>query len=140
MPLGNTNAKIRGHKNFNPQGAGGGAYMRIPKTIGYAEDNFVFGMGSQVLGGAGALTLTSAVPRPVILRDLIIACGAVRGRISAIGAAGVALVQGSTLAIETFSPLCVGRPSLDLPVYTGNATLAGTMDAAATVDAGWAID
>lgn len=115
-------------------------FLRIPAGIGVEEGNVSLGLGSQVLGAAGAFTLQTTVPRPVILRDLIVACSVVRGRVTSFQAAGVTLLLGSSAPVEAFSPLCQNRPSIDLPVYTGAVTITGTMDAACTIDAQVSID
>jgi len=141
--LGNLRAQggLRPHRRFNPSaGAFGGPLRKFPDTIGLGDDNVVFGLGSVVAAGAGSQTLTGNVSREMVLRDLVIAAGAVRGRVSAITAAGDALLQGGTVPLEMFAPANLKRPEFGIPVYTGTVTVTFTVDAAATIDAGFAID
>jgi hypothetical protein len=129
---------LRAHKSFsaNPSNA----FRKFPSGIGLADDNVVFGLGTSTNAGAASFVLTGSISRAMVLRDLIIDVGTVRGRITSIMAAGDALVQGGSLAIATFSPLNPVRPDFDIPVYTGNVTVAVTCDAGYTCDAGFSID
>lgn len=132
--------KLRAHRRFNPNQAGG-LFRKMPAGIGLSDDNVVFGLGSLVHGApAAGQVLQFAVSREMVLRDLVIDVGGVRGRVSAITAAGDALLQGSTVPLAMFSPLNPVRPDFDIPVYTGNVGVTYAVDAAATVDAGFAID
>lgn len=139
--LGAARQQLRPHRRFNPsQGAAGGVFRKMPKEIGLGDDNVVFGLGTTTAAGAGAVTLTGNVSREMVLRDLVVTAGTVRGRITSITAAGDALLQGSSVPIEMFAHTNPERPDFGIPVYTGTVTLAITVDAAATVDAGFSID
>jgi len=132
---------LRPHKSFAANaGAPGQLFRKFPGGVGVADDNVVFGLGTATLAGAGNTTLTGAVSRQMILRDLVIAIGTVRGRITAITASGDALLQGSSVPIEMFAFGNLCRPNFDIPVYTGNVTVSITADGACTIDAGFNID
>ena len=135
---------FRPHRELRTsRGANGvydGVYAKLPKTIGIEETNVVFGLGTATGAGAGTAALSQTVPRPIMLRDLVIATGGVRGRVTSFTAAGLTLLLGSTAAVEAFSPLNPIRPSIDLPVYTGNISVNVTLDAAYTIDAAILID
>lgn len=132
---------LRPHKSFAANaGAPGQLLRKFPQGVGVADDNVVFGLGSIIAAGAGSITLTGAVSRQMVLRDLVIAQGAVRGRVTAITASGDALLQGGSVPVEMFAFGNLARPNFDIPVYTGNVTVTLTVDAAVTVDAGFNID
>lgn len=138
-PLNPTINKARPHRRFK-QGEGA-LFAKMPRGLGMSDDNVIFGLGSNTHGGAAAgQVLTANVSREMTLRDLYIATGNVRGRVSAISAAGDALQQGKSFPIEGFSPLCQSRPQFDIPVYTGTVSVTYDIDAAAVVDAGFNID
>lgn len=132
---------LRPHRRFNPAaGTGGGPLRKFPDSIGLGDDNVCFGLGTVTAAGAGSQTLTGNVSREMVLRDLVIAAGSVRGRVTAITAAGDALLQGGSVPVEMFSPSNLKRPEFGIPVYTGTVTVTLTVDAAATIDAGFSID
>lgn len=113
----------------------------VPLGVGYNERNVVFGLGTATAGAPGAFQLSQSAPRDIILRDLVIAMGSARGRVTAITAEGEALVLASSLAVETFSPLNPNRPPFDLPVAGGTVVSVNvTADAAYTCDGGFIID
>lgn len=128
----------RAHRRFK---AGTNTFAKVPKSIGASDDNVCFGLGSNVHGAPGAgFVLDSPVSREMFLRDLVISTGGVRGRVSAITAAGDALLQGDTVPIEMFGSTNPSRPNFDIPVYTGTISVTYGVDAPATVDAGFNID
>lgn len=132
---------LRPHKSFAANaGAPGQLLRKFPGGVGVADDNVVFGLGTLTIGAPGSLTLTGAVSRQMVLRDLVIASGQVRGRVTAITASGDALLQGGSVPLEMFAFGNLARPNFDIPVYTGNVTVTLTVDAGATVDAGFNID
>lgn len=132
---------LRPHKSFAANaGAPGQLLRKFPGGVGVADDNVVFGLGTLNIGAPGSVTLTGAVSRQMVLRDLVIACGQVRGRVTAITASGDALLQGGSVPVEMFAFGNLARPNFDIPVYTGNVTVTLTVDALATVDAGFNID
>ena len=115
---------------------------KIPKSVGENERNVSFGVGSQLHAGAATgQTLTIGVPRTMILRDLVIDTGGVRGRISSIKAEGEELHQGGKAPFSLWSPVTTSRPEYDLPV-AGGTTVVVTydIDAAGTVDVAFGID
>lgn len=136
-----TRKALRPHKNFAANAASQGQlFRRFPSGVGVSDDNVVFGLGTNTGAGAATFTLTGAVSRQMILRDLVVAIGSVRGRVTVITAAGDSLLQGGSVPVEMFSPVNTSRPPFDIPVYTGNVTLTITADAAYTCDAGFNID
>lgn len=132
---------LRPHKSFAANSAAQGQLFRkFPGGVGVSDDNVVFGLGTATGAAAGTFTLTGAVSRQMILRDLVIAIGSVRGRVSNITASGDALLQGSSVPLEMFAIINTARPTFDIPVYTGNVSVTITADAAYTADAGFNID
>lgn len=115
---------------------------KIPKNVGENERNCSFGIGSAIHAGAATgQTLTVTVPRDVILRDLVVAAGGVRGRISSIKVEGEELHQGGKAPFELWSATNTNRPDYSLPAKGGTTVVVTyDVDAAATVDLAWAID
>lgn len=132
---------LRAHKSFGANAAAAGQLFRkFPAGVGVSDDNVVFGLGTNTGAGAGTFTLTGSVSRQMVLRDLVIAIGSVRGRVTNITASGDALLQGSSVPVEMFAIINTARPPFDIPVYTGTVSCTITADAAYTCDAGFNID
>lgn len=116
-------------------------FGKVPRHIGTNPRNVVFGIGSATAGAPAAFSLSANTTREMILRKAQLAVGTVRGRVSSITASGEALLQGSTVPVEMFSPVSIDKPELDLPMPSGvPVTIAGTLDAAFTIDGGITID
>ena len=130
-------AVLRRHSKFLPKE---GSYQKVPRNLGISEDNVVLGMGTATNAAAGTATFKQTVPRGMILRDLTVACGSVRGRLTSFSASGTNLLLGDTAAVETFAALAQNRPSIDFPVYSGTVVVTVALDAAFTADATMAID
>jgi hypothetical protein len=132
---------LRPHKSFGANaGAPGQLFRKFPSGVGVSDDNVCFGLGTNTGAGAATFTLTGSVSRQMVLRDLVVAIGNVRGRVTNITAAGDALLQGGSVPVEMFAITNTGRPPFDIPVYTGTVTVTITADAAYTCDAGFNID
>jgi hypothetical protein len=141
--VGSARGPLRPHKSFGANaGAPGQLFRKFPGGVGVSDDNVVFGLGTSTSAAAGPTTfvLTGNVSRQMVLRDLVIALGAVRGRVTQISAAGDALLQGGSVPVEMFAITNTNRPPFDIPVYTGTVQITVTADAAYTCDAGFNID
>ena len=119
-----------------------GLFKKIPKEFGGQEDNVVFGLGTQTLGGAGAFTISSTVTRDMILRDLIIQfTGNADIQITAITAGGVALLQGGPVPASIIAASNLNRPDFSFPVAGGTpVVVSGSVSAGTTVGGAFAID
>ena len=132
---------LRPHKSFGANaGAPGQLFRKFPQGVGVSDDNVDFGLGTNTSASLGSFVLTGNVSRQMVLRDLVLAIGTVRGRVTAISASGDALLQGSSVPVEMFAITNTNRPPFDIPVYTGTVTVSITADAPYTCDAGFNID
>jgi hypothetical protein len=139
--VGSARGPLRPHKSFGANaGAPGQLFRKFPGGVGVSDDNVVFGLGTSTGAAAGSFVLTGNVSRQMVLRDLVIAIGTIRGRVTQISAAGDALLQGGSVPVEMFAITNTGRPPFDIPVYTGTVQITVTADAAYTCDAGFNID
>ena len=114
---------------------------KIPRNIGANELNVSLGAGTQTLAGAGPFSLSVTAPRDLILRDLVISAGTVDGTVTAIIVQGDAVHQGAAAPLALYSAGNQDRPDFSLPVMGGTTVqVSGTLAAAGTVSAGFAID
>ena len=134
------NLKLRIHSQL--QSIKSGLFKKIPKDFGGQEDNVVFGLGNQVLGGAGSFTLQVNATRDMILRDLVVqTTGNADVQITSITAGGVALLQGGPVPATTFAANNLNRPDFSFPVAGGTPiVISGSVSAASTVGGAFAID
>lgn len=140
-----TDRKIAPRFSLRPNRLLGGPremLSKIPNNVGENERNVSFGVGSAThAASATGQTLTIGVPRSMILRDLVIDVGTVRGRISSIKAEGEELHQGGKAPFSLWGPTNTNRPKYDLPVQGGTTVvITYDVDAAATIDVAFGID
>lgn len=114
---------------------------KFPKHLGESEYNVAFGLGSFTAGAAGNVSYNVNAPRDVILRRLFISAGSVRGRITGFQVGGENVVIGSSMPIEAFANNTIDSPEFDFYAKAGTPVAINvTLDAAYTIDAGFAID
>lgn len=114
---------------------------KIPKNVGANELNVSLGVGSQTLAAAGSFSISVTAPRDLILRDLVVDAGSVAGTITSVIVQGDSVHQGGAAPLSLYGPANQSRPDFSLPVMGGTTILvAGTLAAAGTVSAGFAID